>query len=170
MTRRKGGLGAAVLLGVLLIGTVVAAQEFDLPGFVTAEEEIPALAPDAGQQVAVLEILLQASDDGLVRGELTSQRIIDSFAPKSASRSSGDWEIRIEGETTLVYQIPDPLNLEVENPDDQETPFGSFRLDSLDWTLIVPLYDEGRPLGAETVEITDLVTGATVLRVELESS
>jgi hypothetical protein len=169
MSKRKKMVAAAVALGVLAIGTIVVAQEFDLPGFVTAEEEIPVLQPESGQQVAVLQIGLQSEEDGSVSAELISQRVIDSFAPKSFSRAGGDWEVRVVGETTVAFRIPNPLNAEVENPDDPEVPFETVQLESLEWTLVVPLYDEGQSLGAETIEITDLLTGTTILSTSIES-
>jgi hypothetical protein len=95
--------------------------------------------------------------------------VIDSFAPKSASRTGGDWEVLVVGERTLTFQIANPLYVEVENPDDQEHPFDLVQLDSYEWTLVVPLYDEGESLGAETIQITDLSTGATLLRTLVES-
>ena len=169
MTGRRKIVIAAVALGVFSIGTVVVAQEFDLPGFVTAEEEIPVLQPESGQQVAVLQVDLQSEDDGSASAELISQRVIDSFAPKSALRTGGDWEVRVVGERTLTFRIPNPLIVEVENPDNQDDPFDTVQLDSFEWTLVVPLYDDGGSLGPEVIEITDLETGATVLRTPLES-
>jgi hypothetical protein len=168
MTRRRA-LTAAVAIGVLSLATITLAQEFDLPDFVTAEEEIPVLKPESGQQVLVLQIHLQSNEDGSVTAELMSQTVIESFAPKSASRSGGDWEVRVEGESSLVYRIPNPLVVEVEGSDDQEAPHQTMTLDSYDWTLVIPLYLEGKSLGAQTVEITDLLTGATILRTQLGS-
>lgn len=169
MTRRKKMITAAVALAVLAVGTIVIAQESDLPGFVTAEEEIEVQQPASDQQVAVLQIDLRSGEDGSVSAELVSQRVIDSFAPKSTSRTGGDWEVRVVGERSLTFQITDPLNVEVENPDDQDDPFDTIRLDSYEWTLVVPLYDDGRSLGAKTIELTDLATGATFLQVPLET-
>jgi hypothetical protein len=168
MTRQRM-VTAAVVLGVLSLATIAVAQKIDLPPFVTAEEEIPVQQPESGQQVAVLRIDLESRDDGTVGAELISQEVIDSFAPKSAARTGGEWEVRVVGERTLTFQIPNPLRVEVENPDDREDPFDKVQLDSFEWTLVVPLYDAGKPLGAETIEIIDLSTEATIFRTPVET-
>lgn len=167
--RRPSFVVIAVALCVAAGATIAIAQGFDLPGFVSAKEEIPAQEPDAGQQVVVLEIQIRRDDDSLA-AELISQRVVDSFAPKDVARSAGDWEVRISGDRDLAYLIPNPLaDIEVENPQDERAPFAGVQLTSFDWTLVVPLYHDGKPLGAQTIQITDLTTGDTILRVPVQS-
>jgi hypothetical protein len=159
-------IGAALVLG-LVAGVV--AQEFELPKPVPAEEPIPAPQPEDGQQVAVLIVDLE-SDGERVQAEIVFQDVISSFAPKSVARSRGAWEIRVFGEKELRYHVLNPLlDVEVENPEDVEVPFASVETKSLRWTLVVPLYVDGEPLGAQTIEVVDLVTEEVVLSTEIRS-
>jgi len=167
---RRAGVGAAAVACMVLVGTmVVAAQdlELDLPGFLSAEEQQPVFTPEAGQEVVVLQVDLE-SDGQRVSAEVRSQEVITSFAPKSVARSAGEWEVRISGERELTYQIPNPLlDIEVENPDDRDSPFEMVPTDGYEWTLIVPLYHEGEPLGATAIQVVDIETGETILETDV---
>jgi hypothetical protein len=159
--------GAVVALVFVLAAVADAAEVIDLPGFLSAKEETPVKKPESGQQVAVFQVQLE-SDGQKVQGRVLSQKVISSFAPKSVARSAGEWEVRIKGQKDLVYQIPNPLtDIEVERPDDEKQPFEAVKTDSYDWTLIVPLYHDGEPLGARTIEVVDLSTQTTVLSAEV---
>lgn len=162
MTRRSKVLALSVLSGALVLSAAVAlAQQFDLPGFVKADEQIPAQTPEPDQQVAVFGIDLQGSDDGAVDAKVISQRIVNSFAPKATARSGGDWEVRVDGDRPLRFTVPNPLFVEVER--DDKVPHERRRLDSYEWTLVVPLYDQRGPLGAERITVTDLSTKDIIL-------
>jgi hypothetical protein len=156
-------LALSVLSGVLVLSAAVGlAQEFDLPGFVKADEQIPAQTPEADQQVAVFRIDLQATDDGAVDAKVISQRIVNSFAPKATARSGGDWEVRVDGDRSIRFTIPNPLFVDVESRDDK-VPHERRRLNSYEWTLVVPLYDQRGPVGAERITVTNLSTKDIIL-------
>lgn len=159
------GLVAAVLL---VGGIVVAADEFPLPTILPADDQRPLEPPRAGQQVAVLEVTLLAQGDK-VTAEIRSNEVIDNFAPKSVARSAGEWEVRLLGGKEFKYLIPNPLlDVEVENPKaPADNPFDSVPVETLDWTLIVPLYDQGQPLGATRVQVVDTATGNTILETDI---
>ena len=159
---------AGALAGLaLLAGVVLAVEEFELPSFFPADDQRPAPTPPEGLEVAVFQVALTANDER-VTAEVRSQDRVNSYAPKVVARSSGDWEVRVLGEEELVYQIPNPFDeVEVENLDDVTEPFGKVPNEALDWTLIVPLHRDGRPLGATSVEVVDLVSGETILAEEI---
>lgn len=155
----------AVAAGVVVAvgGAAFAAQEAELPTFLKADEQLPVKQPESFQKVAVLQVVLTSQGER-VEAQIESQRVVNSAGPKSVARSAGDWEVRVLGKTKLVYQIPNPLrDIETENPDDDRQPFASVDEPTYNWTLIVPLYSRGESLGAETIEVVDLVTGATIL-------
>lgn len=159
-------IGGALALGAAAVAAW-AGPRFDLPGFVTAEKEVPASRPKDGQQVAVVIADLRTVGR-TVKAEVKSTKVIDSFAPKSVQRDAGDWEVRVTGERDLKYRVPNPLtSIEAENPDDKPVPFEGVRVESYEWTLVVPLYHEGKPLNAETIEVVDLVTGESILRASV---
>ena len=55
----------------------------------------------------------------------------------------------------------------MENGDDPANPYGGVPTDALDWTLIVPLYDQEGPLGATSIEVVDVATAAVILRTDI---
>jgi hypothetical protein len=166
--RRRTVILAGGLTAVVLLSAVAVAQpEFEVPGFLPADQQIPVAPPTDGQQVAVLQVALSADGDTVV-AEVKSTRVIDNYAPKSVARSAGDWEVRVFGERELAYLVPNPfLDVEIEDPENQKAPFHVVPADALDWTLIVPLYDQGQPLGATRIEVTDVDTKAIILTAEL---
>jgi hypothetical protein len=159
---------SGALVGVAILGAIAVAQpEFEVPGFLPADQQIPVATPDAGQQVAVLQVGL-TSDGGKVAAEVRSKEVIDSFAPKSVARSAGEWEVRVLGEKELTYRIPNPLlDVEIEDPENVKAPYQAVPTETLDWTLIVPLYDQGEPLGATQIEVVDIESGAVILATDL---
>lgn len=161
---RRSWIVAAALAALALIGAVaVVAQDFELPGFLPADDQRPVATPTEGEQVLVLQVDL-SSDGQKVTAEIRSQEVVDNFAPKAVARSAGEWEVRVGGEKELVYQIRNPLlDVEAENTNDPENPYVYVPTETLDWTLVVPLYDEGQPLGATSVQVVDLATGEIIL-------
>jgi hypothetical protein len=166
--RRRAVIVTGGLIAVVLLSAIAVAQpEFEVPGFLRAEEQIPVVPPTDGQQVAVLQVALSA-DGATVVAEVTSTQVIDNYAPKSVARSAGDWEVRVLGERELSYLVPNPfLDVEIEDPENQKAPYHAVPTDALDWTLIVSLYDQGEPLGATRIEVTDVDTKAVILTADL---
>lgn len=156
------------LTTVALLGAVaVAGQSFEVPDFLSAEELRPVPTPPEDQQVAVLQVALTADGDK-VSAEVQSKQVIHSFVPKSVARSAGEWEVRVLGGKELRYLIPNPLNdVEIENPDDPEQPFQAVPTTSMDWTLIVPLFDQGEALNADRIEVVDVASGAVILETAI---
>ncbi|MDQ4024046.1 MAG: hypothetical protein M3217_00925 [Actinomycetota bacterium] len=165
--RTRKFIAAAAGIGILLVATAaVAFQEFDLPELLSADEQVPVAEPSEGQQVAVLKVDLGLGAQ-VVRAEVVSLEVIDSFAPKSALRDAGDWEVRVVGDRELSYRIPNPLtSVEVETGI-EGAPYRTIPLQSFEWTLVVPLYHDGEPLNAKSIEVRDLRTGLTILRADV---
>jgi hypothetical protein len=169
MSRRRllALVAAGVAVALTVVAVAVAQDQLDLPDFLKADDQRPVMTPTAGQQVLVLEVDLSADGDK-VSGRVRSQNVVDNFAPKSVARSGGDWEVRVSGEKALTYAIPNPLtDVEIERLDDDKRPLQGAELQTLDWTLVVPLYADGQPLGATSVEVVDLLTGAVILKVDV---
>lgn len=164
---RRLVLGAGLVAALALAAVAVAQGEFEVPGFLAADDQRPVPTPAAGQRVLVLQVDLTADGDK-VTARIRSQAIVDTFAPKSVARSAGDWEVRIRGDKELAYQVPNPmLDVEIENPEDEKNPYDTAPTEKLDWTLVVPLYDQGQPLGAKSIQVVDLATGNVVIEAEV---
>ena len=153
---RRGRLAALLAAGgalaLAIVAVAVAQDQLDVPDFLKADDQRPVMTPTAGQQVLVLEVDLNADGDK-VTGEVRSQSVVANFAPKSVARSAGDGEVRITGEKPLTYQIPNPFtDVEIERLEDDKRPLQGADLQTLDWTLVVPLYADGQPLGATSVQ------------------
>lgn len=159
-------LGAAA--AIALSAVAIAQDNPQLPEFLKAEEQLPVMTPTAGQQVLVLEVALTA-DGERVNAEVRSQTLVDSFGPKSVARSAGEWEMRVDGEKDLSYLIPNPFtDVEIEDPEEPDSPGSMVELTSLDWTLIVPLYANGEPLRATSVQVVDVATKAVILETQIQ--
>lgn len=159
----------AGIASTVLVSAVALAQELpELPDFLPADQQVPVATPAEGEQVLVVQVALR-SDGERVTAEIRSQEIVNTFAPKVVARSAGEWEVRLTGERELSFLIPNPLlDVEVENPDDPNSPYDTVPTESLDWTLVVPLYDEaGQPLGATSVEVLDVTTREVILQTDV---
>ena len=128
----------------------------------------PATAPGDGQRVAVLSIRLD-----IVKGEVRSAivqsaRRLASVAPKVFARRGGTWEVVIEGDTPRSFFVDHPGRREAEAHSGSGNRYESVDLTgTVEWPLVVPLYANGRSLGARSITIRDTGTGATVLRAEI---
>jgi hypothetical protein len=128
----------------------------------------PAAAPAGQQQVAVLAVKLD-----VVKGEVRTARVesvkrVAGYAPKVFAREGGMWEVVIEGETRRTFFVDSPARREAEayprsNSDYQWVD----ETGTLDWRLVVPLYADGRSLGARSVTVRDKLTGATIVQSNL---
>jgi len=160
-----GGVAVLALAGAV---AVIAQEEFPLPSFLPADDQQPAPTPDAGQQVLVLQVGLEGSAERTT-GQVKSQQIVDNFAPKSVARSAGEWEVRVDGDKPLRYLIPNPLlDVEVEDPENDKDPYDYVPTTTLDWTLVVPLYADGQPLGATRVQVVDVATETVIVETAIE--
>ena len=128
----------------------------------------PATAPRDVQRVAVLSIRLD-----IVKGEVRSAivqsaRRLASVAPKVFARRGGTWEVVIEGDTPRSFFVDHPGRREAEAHPGSGNRYESVDLTGMvEWPLVVPLYANGRSLGARSITIRDTGTGATVLRAEI---
>jgi hypothetical protein len=120
------------------------------------------------QKVAVMMIRLDV-DKGAVRSaRVASSRRMASFAPKVFVRQSGAWEVIIEGDTRRSFFVDNPALREAEaHPSSNNKYQWVGETGVIDWPLIVPLYAEGRALGARAITIRDTSTGATILQTTL---
>ena len=128
----------------------------------------PATAPGDGQRVAVLSIRLDIVKGEVRSASLNSARRIASVAPKVFARRGGTWEVLIEGETPRSFFVDHPGRREAEAHPGSGNRYESVDVTgTVDWSLIVPLYANGRSLGARSIRIRDTGSGATVLRAEI---
>lgn len=136
---------------------------------VPAQEQRPAKPPtDAQRQVAVLSIALDVVKGEVRSARVTSSKRISSYAPKVFARRAGDWEVIIEGETRKSFFVNNPALREAEaHPSSNDRYQWVGETGSIDWPLIVPLYADGRSLGARSITIRDTRTGATILQTNL---
>ncbi len=134
-------------------------------------------------QVAVLELEVssaaapagapRATAGQAARPQITARvartRMIAATAPKVFARNSGDWEVRLIGQTPFSYRIPNPLaDIEIENPPGSKSPFSQVvPTGPVPVQIIVPLTRDGRSLGVQSVEIVDTVTGQRIVAVPL---
>jgi hypothetical protein len=164
---RRSTIVLGTIAALVLVGGVVLAEE--TPSFIPADQQIPVPKPESGQQVAVIQVALQGVAEKPT-AEVRSAVVLDGFAPKVVARSAGEWQVRVIGEKELKYLIPNPL-LDVEadgERDDPNDPYDQVILETYDWTLIVPMYDQGAALGATSVEVTDVASGNVILTTELK--
>ena len=165
---RRSTIVLGVIAALAVVGGVALAEDV-IPTMVPADQQIPVPKPANGQQVGVIQVALQGSAEK-PRAEVRSATVLDSFAPKVVARSAGEWQVRVIGEKELKYLIPNPL-LDVEadgERDDPKDPYDQVILETYDWTLIVPIYDQGATLGAKSVEVTDVASGNVILTTDLK--
>jgi hypothetical protein len=136
---------------------------------VPAEAKRTARPPSGGpQQVALLSITLE-----VVKGEVRSARVasskrVASYAPKVFARRAGAWEVIIEGDTRKSFFVDNPALREAEaHPSSGDKYEWVGETGSIAWPLVIPLYAEGRSLGARSITIRDTRTGATILQTNL---
>lgn len=136
---------------------------------VPAQEQRPAKPPnDALHQVAVLSIMLDVVKGEVRSARVTSSKRIASYSPKVFARRAGDWEVIIEGETRKSFFVNNPALREAEaHPSSNDRYQWVGETGSIDWPLVVPLYVDGRELGARSITIRDTRTGATILQTNL---
>lgn len=163
------------IAAIVLSGAVFAQQQTSPtrgrdPGKIVNRADPPRVSapPSREQSVAVLSIRLDV-DKGVVQAaRLASSRKIQSYAPKVFARKGGPWEVIIEGDTRRSFFVDNPALREAEahrTSGDKYQWVGE--TGSIDWPLIVPLYADGRSLGARAITIRDTVTGKTILQANL---
>lgn len=130
---------------------------------------VPVTPPDDGQRVAVVDIRFEF-DQGQVRSaRVVETRRIASIAPKVFLRQGGEWEVRINGSEENAFYVFSPAYLEAETAEDAPNPYTSVARDGVvDWTLVVPLYRDGRRIELESIVIVDRGTGDVVLESALQ--
>ena len=136
---------------------------------VPTQEQRPTRPPtDAQRQVAVLSIALEVVKGEVRSARVTSSKRIASYAPKVFARTAGAWEVIIEGETRKSFFVSNPALREAEaHPTSNDRYEWVGETGTIDWALVVPLYADGRALGARSITIRDAQTGATILQTDL---
>lgn len=136
---------------------------------VPAQEQRPAKPPTGAQhRVAVLSITLDVVKGEVRSARVTSSKRIASYAPKVFARRAGAWEVIIEGETRKSFFVNNPALREAEaHPSSNDRYQWVGETGSIDWPLVVPLFDGGRALGARSITIRDTRTGAMILQADL---
>ena len=104
-----------------------------------------------------------------VTARVARARVVTGAAPKVFARNSGDWEVRLNGQTPVSYRIPNPLgDVEVENPPGSKSPFSQVvPTGPVPVQIVVPLSRDGRALGVQSIEIFDTLTGQRIAAVPL---
>ncbi|WP_426161834.1 hypothetical protein ACN9MY_18000 [Pseudoduganella sp. R-31] len=132
------------------------------------ESARPAAAPTGQQQVAVLAIKLDVAKGEVRAARVESVKRIAAYAPKVFAREGGMWEVMIEGDTPRTFYVDSPARREAEAYPRAHADYQWVdETGTLDWALVVPLYADGRPLGARSVTVRDKKTGATIVHSNL---
>jgi hypothetical protein len=135
---------------------------------VRAEETRQAQAPAGVEQVAVLSISLDVVDGVVRSARVTSAKRIASFAPKVFARRGGEWEVIIEGGKRHSFFVNNPARREAEaHPSSNDQYEWVGETGAINWPLVVPLYVDGRAIGARSITIRDTRTGATILQTDI---
>lgn len=163
-------IASLALTNVVQAQTVQPGAVDSPPKFVTGGKQQPMARPDNQQQVAVLQLVINAEEGVAKKIDLRSTKVINSFAPKVTSRKTEDgWRISVKGKRNISYVINNPLDdIEVENPEGSKSPYSKVRLSGpVEWTLIVPLYKDGKTLNASDIIIQDTKNENIQLKVSL---
>lgn len=130
---------------------------------------VPVTPPQDGRQVAVLEIRFEFYQGRVRSAQVVESRRIASIAPKVFLRQGGDWEVRINGSEEDAFYVFNPAYLEAETTENARNPYTYVPQDGVvDWTLVVPLYRDGRSIELESIVIVDRATGDVVLEADLQ--
>lgn len=135
---------------------------------VRADEPRPAQPPAGVQQVAVLSIVLDVAGGEVRSARVASSKRIASYAPKVFARGGGEWEVIIEGDMRRSFFVNNPARREAEAHRTSNDRYEWVSESGLiEWPLVVPLYVDGRSIGARSITIRDTQTGATILRADI---
>ncbi|QYF93552.1 hypothetical protein KY495_23325 [Massilia sp. PAMC28688] len=133
-----------------------------------ADQQRATAPPTKGQQVAVLNIRLEADNGKIMAARVDSSRTIASYAPKVFARRGGPWEVIIDGKTRRSFFVDNPAMREAEaHPSSGDKYQWVGVTGPIDWPLIVPLYADGQSLGARSITIRDTRSGAIILQAEI---
>jgi hypothetical protein len=163
---------AVISAGLIAISVAVAQNVAPPPGppkappvIKTDGELRPVLPPTNGRQVAVVNIQLNIENGEVISARIVSSKRVNSIAPKVFARQSGDWVVTIEGDRTKSFFVANPAYLEAETREGSKNPYTYVAEDGvLDWSLVVPLYADGEPLGAKSITIHDRRSEQIILR------
>lgn len=150
------GVAVAVLL-ILSVLTGAAQDTFgEKPTPMSARELTPAPTPEDEREIAILNLVINSSQEGKVESvTLERGRIVKGYAPNVFGQT-GDWTVELVGkEKTVSYGVLDPRHVEVENEQNAEQPFTYIYVPSYEWELVVPLYEDGKDMQIEVIKIYD---------------
>lgn len=134
------------------------------------EPPVPVTPPDDGRQVAVVDIRFEFEQGQVRSARVVETRRVASIAPKVFLRQGGDWEVRINGSEEDAFYVFHPAYLEAETGENARNPYTYVAQEGVvDWTLVVPLYRDGRRLDVESIVIVERATGDVVLEAALPS-
>lgn len=122
----------------------------------SARNLTPAPKPDDKREIAILDLVINSSQEGKVESVILERgRIVQGYAPNVLGMS-GEWTVELVGkEQTATYGVLDPRHVEVENEKNTEQPFTYTYLPNYKWELVVPLFDDGRDMHIEVIKIYD---------------
>lgn len=132
------------------------------------ERPRPVQAPPGNRHVQFMTISLTVENGKVREAKVLSSRRMNSIAPKVFLRRSGDWTVTIEGEEERTFFVNNPAMREAEAKGDSENAYEWIaETGTLEWPLIVPLYDGDTQLDATSIVIRDVRTRKVILKADL---
>ena len=132
------------------------------------ERPRPVQAAPANRHVQVMTIALTVQSGKVSDAKVVSSRRINSIAPKVFLRRSGDWTVTIAGSEERTFFVSNPAMREAEATAGSEKAYAWIaESGTIEWPLIVPLYDGDVQFDAESITIRDVKTRKVILKAEL---
>lgn len=167
---------ASLIAPLVAADQPLVAAEIKMPRIVNAQEQTRVVSPERHHQVAVMNIIINADKGKAKSVELKSIKVINSYSPKVFSRQTkadtSGWRVTLNGDTTTSYMVNSPLSdIEIENPEGSKSPY-SMVLESgpVEWTLVIPLYRDGKLLNVKQVVIEDSENRDIKLSARIDSN
>ena len=133
------------------------------------ERSRPAPEPPANRHVQVMKIALTVENGKVSEAKVLSSTRLNSIAPKVFLRRAGDWTVTIEGEEERTFYVNNPGIREAEAGSDSGNAYEWIaETGTMEWPLIVPLYDGDMQIDAKSIVIRDVRTRKVILKTDLD--
>ncbi|MEX1247797.1 MAG: hypothetical protein WEA61_04900 [Anaerolineales bacterium] len=156
MRPQRPSLLRTINIGLAILALLSLAAVLLLPQLLATQVTEAPQPPDA-RSVASLELVVSSNELGFVEiVELMGFSIANSYAP-NVFDTSGPWSVELytaAPELIREYNIQDPREVHVEE-DEGEVPHGTFNQPMVEWTLVIPLFDDEVDLNVEAILIRD---------------
>lgn len=160
-------------LVLLALAASVASQVTDdtrgRPPAVTVEEKPrPVQQPKGEREVVIVSMALDFANGELQNARKLSSKRVNSVAPKVFLRKGGDWKVTINAQEKHSFFVNNPGWREAEPDASSGDSYEWIPTDGeIEWSLVVPLYKDGRSISARSLTISDTKTGRTLLEVDM---